>query len=64
MLYDRHEQQVEEISERGYNHNSPLIPVKYIPENFRYSDEDYHQDITILASRQEIRDYGKTNYGQ
>jgi hypothetical protein len=59
MLYDRHDQQVKEMTKRGYNHNSPLTTVKYKPENFTYSDKDYHQDITILASRQEIKDYGK-----
>jgi hypothetical protein len=63
MLYDRHEQQVEEMNKRGYNHNSPLIPVEYTPENFTYTDEDYQEDFTILASRQEIGDYGKTSYG-
>lgn len=59
MLYDRHDQQVKEMTKRGYNHNSPLTTVKYKPENFTYLDKDYHQDITILASRQEIKDYGK-----
>ena len=61
MLYDRHEQQVEEMTKRGYKHNSPLIPLEYPTENFTYSDQDYQQDITILASRQEIKDYGKTS---
>lgn len=61
MLYDRHDQQVKEMTKRGYNHKSPLTTVKYNPENFTYSDNDYQQDIRILASRQEIKDYGKTS---
>lgn len=59
MLYDRHEQQVKEMNRRGFKHNSPLLPVNYIPEDFAYSDEDYRGDIAILASRQEFIDYGK-----
>ena len=61
MLYDRHDQQVKEMTKRGYNHKSPLTTVKYNPENFTYSDNDYQQDVRILASRQEIKDYGKAS---
>lgn len=61
MLYDRHKQQVKEMIKRGYRHKSPLIPEEFEPENFTYSDEDNHQDITILASRQEIRCYSETS---
>lgn len=57
MLYDRHEQQIKEMTKRGYKHKSPLIPAEYITEKFTYSDEDAQQDITILASRQEIKCY-------
>jgi hypothetical protein len=59
MLHDRHEQQVQEMNRRGYNHKSPLLPVDYTLEDFTYSNEEYQEDITILASRQEIKDYGK-----
>ena len=59
MLYDRHDKQVKEMTKRGYNHKSPLINVKCDLEHFTYSDNDYQQDISILASRQEIKDYGK-----
>ena len=61
MLYDRHDQQVKEMTKRGYNHKSPLTTIKHNPENFTYSDDDYRQDIRILASRQEIKYYGKTS---
>ena len=61
MLYDRHDQQVKEMTKRGYNHKSSLTTIKHNPENFIYSDDDYQQDIRILASRQEIKDYGKTS---
>lgn len=46
------------MTKRGYNHKSQLTTVKYNPEDFTYSDDDYQQDISILASRQEIKDYG------
>jgi hypothetical protein len=59
MLYDRHNQQVQEMARRGYKHKSPLLPAEYVPEDFAYSDEDYQQDIAILASRQKIKDYDK-----
>ena len=61
MLYDRHDQQVKEMTKRGYNHKSSLTTIKHNPENFTYSDDDYQQDIRILASRQEIKYYGKTS---
>lgn len=60
MLYDRHDQHVKEMTKRGYNHKSPLTTVKYNRENFTHLDNDYQQDIRLLASRQEIKDYGKT----
>ena len=59
MLYDRHKQQVQEMTRRGYKHNSKLLPIDYIPEDFTYTDEDYQKDIAILASRQKFKDYGK-----
>jgi hypothetical protein len=59
MLYDRHEQQVQEMIRRGFKHKSPLLSADYIPEDFTYSDEDYHEDIALLTSRQALKDYGK-----
>ena len=61
MLYDRHDQEVKEKTKIRYNHKSPLTTVKYNPEHFAYSGNDYQQDISILASRPEIKDYGKAS---
>ena len=59
MLYDRHKQQVHEMTRRGYKHKSPLLSVDYTPEDFTYSYEDYQEDLAILALRQELKDFGK-----
>jgi hypothetical protein len=61
MLYDRHEQQIQEMNRRGYKHKSQLPHIDYVGEDFTYSNEEYQEDIAILASRQELKDYGKQN---
>jgi len=49
QLYDRHNQQVQEMTNRGYKHNSP-IPGD--PQPYTYSPEDYRRDHEELLKRQ------------
>lgn len=53
MLIDRHNQQIEEMENRGYKHNSPLVVGKDIsPESYTYSLEECMEDMEVLYSRQ------------
>jgi len=51
MLVDRHKQQVEEMSHRGYKHKSPLPEFEFVLEDYTYSDKDRQRDLQVLASR-------------
>ena len=50
MLVDRHNQQIDEMRRRGYNHQSPLLPV-LIPVPFTYTESQYQEDLETLNSR-------------
>lgn len=51
QLVDRHNQQVAEMKRRGYNHNSPLLPLPYTNEEYAYSEKEEAEDLEILESR-------------
>lgn len=51
MLIYRHTQQVKEIKDRGFKHNSPL-QTTLKPECYRYSKLEYLQDLNLLLERQ------------
>ena len=51
-LHSRHEELVEEMKDRGYNHNSPLPAVKVeIPQNYYISCVDVEANIQDLKTR-------------
>lgn len=51
QLVDRHNQQVAEMERRGYNHNSPLLPLFFIPEIYDYTFDEMTEDLALLESR-------------
>lgn len=51
QLVDRHNQQVAEMKYRGYNHNSPLLPLPFVPEFYEYTKEEHKEDLALLESR-------------
>jgi len=50
MLLYRHNQQIKELKNRGFNHYSPL-KTKIKPKCYRYSKLEYIQDLTLLINR-------------
>ena len=46
----RHNQQVAEMSKRGYHHKSPL-PVKFTPKHYKIESKDYLADFKVLEER-------------
>lgn len=49
QLYDRHSQQVTEMHNRGYKHNSPISGST---RPYTYSEEEYERDQQELLKRQ------------
>lgn len=54
-LYDRHQQQVEEMHKRGYNHQSPLPSLNYTPEEYDYTWNELARDVKILKKRNGLK---------
>ncbi len=57
QLYARHADEVQEMSKRGYKHNTPL-PTSHNP--FTYDPEEYKKDHAELMKRQ--TKYSPVNY--
>ena len=52
MLLDRHEQQVNEMQRRGYQHKSPLKDAdEVVQELYDYSLDDLYSDYATLKER-------------
>ncbi|MGE5555117.1 MAG: pyrimidine dimer DNA glycosylase/endonuclease V [Methanocella sp.] len=49
QLYDRHNHQVQEMTRRGYKHNSPINGA---PQPYIYLPEEYWRDHQELLKRQ------------
>jgi len=58
LLVDRHQQQVEEMKRRGYNHRSPLPNFSYKPERYilgvAYTREEMLADLKLLIKRKGV----------
>lgn len=54
-LIDRHEKQVEEMTKRGFKHNSPLPTVNAKRVEYQYSYLELRRDFKLLRERGGIK---------